>query len=121
MRQYVSDGSVVIVPPPTSGDAIALRWQIDADFAFPLVGGYFVGPSGEDQGAGYSSDPRSTAVLLMLVRMRRRPARLSGHAGGRCVGVGRARSRLTAPGILGEHRPSRNSSRQHRVLSAHRR
>ncbi|MFD4357130.1 glycosyl transferase [Nocardia sp. NPDC058518] len=68
VRQYVSDGSVVIVPPPTSGDAIALRWQIDADFAFPLVGGYFVGPSGTDHGAGYGSDPRSTAVLLMLVR-----------------------------------------------------
>ncbi|WP_243654961.1 glycosyl transferase [Nocardia alba] len=68
VRQYVSDGSVVIVPPPTSGDAIALRWQIDSDFAFPLVGGYFVGPIGADRGAGYGSDPRSTAVLLMLVR-----------------------------------------------------
>ncbi|MFD4433568.1 glycosyl transferase, partial [Nocardia sp. NPDC058497] len=69
VRQYASDGSVVIVPPPTSGDAIALRWQIDADFAFPLVGGYFVGPSGPDHGAGYGADPRPTAVLLMLVRM----------------------------------------------------
>ncbi|MFD6453811.1 glycosyl transferase [Nocardia sp. NPDC060220] len=68
VRQYVSDGSVVIVPPPTSGDSIALRWQIDADFAFPLVGGYFVGPVGADRGAGYGADPRSTAVLLMLVR-----------------------------------------------------
>ncbi|MEU5406708.1 glycosyl transferase [Nocardia asteroides] len=68
VRHYVSDGSVVIVPPPTSGDAIALRWQIDADFAFPLVGGYFVGPSGADHGSGYGADPRPTAVLLMLVR-----------------------------------------------------
>lgn len=68
VRHYVSDGAVVIVPPPTSGDAIALRWQIDADFAFPLVGGYFVGPSGADHGSGYGADPRPTAVLLMLVR-----------------------------------------------------
>ncbi|MGW5918089.1 glycosyl transferase [Nocardia fluminea] len=69
VRQYVSHGSVVIVPPPTSADAVALRWQVDADFAFPLVGGYFVGPSGADRGAGYGADPRPTAVLLMLARM----------------------------------------------------
>ncbi|MFD3460571.1 glycosyl transferase [Nocardia fluminea] len=69
VRQYVSDGSVVIVPPPTSADAVALRWQVDADFAFPLVGGYFVGPSGADRGAGYGADPRPTAVLLILARM----------------------------------------------------
>ncbi|MEU4649575.1 glycosyl transferase [Nocardia fluminea] len=69
VRQYVSHGSVVIVPPPTSADAVALRWQLDADFAFPLVGGYFVGPSGADRGAGYGADPRPTAVLLMLARM----------------------------------------------------
>ncbi|WP_194824392.1 glycosyl transferase [Nocardia sp. XZ_19_231] len=69
VRQYVSGGSVVIVPPPTSADAIALRWQVDADFAFPLAGGYFVGPSGADRRAGYGADPRPTAVLLMLVRM----------------------------------------------------
>ncbi|MEV6657714.1 glycosyl transferase [Nocardia fluminea] len=69
VRQYVSEGSVVIVPPPTSADAVALRWQVDADFAFPLVGGYFVGPSGADRGAGYGADPRPTAVLLMLARM----------------------------------------------------
>ncbi|MFD3593977.1 glycosyl transferase [Nocardia sp. NPDC058640] len=68
VRQYISGGSLVIVPPPTSGDAIALRWQIDADFAFPLVGGYFVGPIGETRESGYGADPRSTATLLMLVR-----------------------------------------------------
>ncbi|MFD3703148.1 glycosyl transferase [Nocardia sp. NPDC058658] len=68
VRHYVSDGSVVIVPPPTPGDAGALRWQIDADFTFPLVGGYFVGPVGAEQVAGYGAEPRPTAVLLMLVR-----------------------------------------------------
>ncbi|WP_307817859.1 glycosyl transferase [Nocardia acididurans] len=68
VRQYISDGSVLIVPPPTATDAIALRWQVDSDFAFPLVGGYFCGPSGEDKRSGYGSDPRPTGNLLTLVR-----------------------------------------------------
>ncbi|MRH87957.1 glycosyl transferase [Nocardia sp. SYP-A9097] len=69
VRQYVSDGSVVIVPPSTPVDAIALRWQLDADFTFPLVGGYFVGPAGADKAAHYGAEARPTANQLTLVRM----------------------------------------------------
>ncbi|MCU1648153.1 MAG: glycosyl transferase, partial [Nocardia sp.] len=69
VRQYVSDGSVVIVPPSTAVDAVALRWQVDADFTFPLVGGYFVGPSGADKVAHYGAEARPTGNMLTLVRM----------------------------------------------------
>ncbi|MGX1804643.1 glycosyl transferase [Nocardia sp. NPDC055321] len=65
VRQYVSDGSVVIAPPPTPPDARALRWQADADFTFPLAGGYFVGPTGVDKKGRYGPDDRPTASLLM--------------------------------------------------------
>ncbi|WP_372440778.1 glycosyl transferase [Nocardia acididurans] len=68
VRRYVSDGSVLIVPPPTAADAVALRWQIDSDFTYPLVGGYFVGPSGPDKKARYGPEARPTANLLTLVR-----------------------------------------------------
>ncbi|RDI48476.1 hypothetical protein DFR68_108309 [Nocardia mexicana] len=64
VRQYVSGGSVVIAPPPYRLDARPLRWQIDADLAFPLAGGYFVGPNGEKKGQ-YGADDRPTATLLM--------------------------------------------------------
>ncbi|WP_244976025.1 glycosyl transferase [Nocardia huaxiensis] len=66
VRQYVSDGSVVIVPPSTAMDAAALNWQIDSDFAFPLVGGYFVGPE-PDGTARYGTKHRPTGNLLRLV------------------------------------------------------
>ncbi|WP_405488906.1 glycosyl transferase [Nocardia sp. NBC_00511] len=69
VRQYVSHGSVMIVPPSTAVDAVALRWQVDADFSFPLVGGYFVGPSGADKAVHYGAVARPTGNLLTLVRM----------------------------------------------------
>ncbi|WP_067826031.1 DUF6541 family protein [Nocardia inohanensis] len=65
VRQYVSGGSVVIAPPPTPPDARALRWQADADFGFPLAGGYFVGPTGVDKKGRYGPDDRPTASLLI--------------------------------------------------------
>lgn len=65
VRDYVSGGSVVIAPPPTPPDARALRWQTDADFSFPLAGGYFVGPTGVDKKGRYGPDDRPTASLLM--------------------------------------------------------
>lgn len=63
-RNYVSDGSVVTVPLPRPEDARALTWQIDADFGFPLAGGYFVGPVGPDKVAKYGPADRPTALLL---------------------------------------------------------
>ncbi|WP_153803475.1 6-pyruvoyl-tetrahydropterin synthase-related protein [Nocardia sp. SYP-A9097] len=65
VRQYVSHGSVVIVPPPTAPDARALQWQTLAGFRFPLAGGYFVGPTGTDKKGRYGPDDRPTAGLLI--------------------------------------------------------
>ncbi|GAB0103289.1 glycosyl transferase [Nocardia sp. JMUB6875] len=65
VRHYVSQGSVVIAPPPTPPDARALRWQVDSGFEFPLAGGYFVGPTGASKKGRYGPDDRPTASLLM--------------------------------------------------------
>ncbi|MFE2996304.1 DUF6541 family protein [Nocardia sp. NPDC059246] len=65
VRQYVSQGSVVVAPPPTPPDARALHWQADSGFEFPLAGGYFVGPTGTSKKGRYGPDDRPTASLLM--------------------------------------------------------
>ncbi|WP_067696770.1 DUF6541 family protein [Nocardia jejuensis] len=72
VRQYVSDGSVVIAPPPSPPDARALRWQADADFDFPLAGGYFVGPTGTEKKGRYGPDDRPTASLLIRAQQSNR-------------------------------------------------
>jgi len=52
-RDYVDEGgSLLAAPPPNVGDARALEWQETADFGFPVVGGYFVGPDGSPEGVG---------------------------------------------------------------------
>lgn len=66
VQRYVHGGSVVIAPPPTRLDAHPLRWQYDADFDFPIAGGYFVGPMVDKKG-GYGPIDRPTAGLLMQV------------------------------------------------------
>ncbi|MFE7743674.1 glycosyl transferase [Nocardia sp. NPDC057455] len=65
VRRYVGDGSVVLVPPPRPPDARALRWQADADFSFPLAGGYFVGPTGTTKKGIYGPEARPTTALLV--------------------------------------------------------
>ncbi|WP_433626617.1 glycosyl transferase [Nocardia sp. CA-120079] len=65
VQKYVSGGSVVMVPPPRPPDAQALRWQADADFDFPLAGGYFVGPTGANKKGIYGPDFRPTTALLV--------------------------------------------------------
>nr|WP_249384887.1 glycosyl transferase [Nocardia uniformis] len=65
VHQYVSNGSVVIVPPPIPAGARPLLWQADADFSFALAGGYFVGPTGTDKKGRYGPEIRPTASLLM--------------------------------------------------------
>ncbi|MEU2173248.1 glycosyl transferase [Nocardia sp. NPDC019219] len=65
VRRYVGDGSVVLVPPPRPPDARALRWQADAEFSFPLAGGYFVGPTGTTKKGIYGPEARPTATLLV--------------------------------------------------------
>jgi len=68
-RDHVTDGSVVVVPLPGTGDAEALSWQVDAGLGFPLAGGYFVGPNGPDDKRGrYGAVERPTAALLADVR-----------------------------------------------------
>ncbi|MBF6141649.1 glycosyl transferase [Nocardia farcinica] len=65
VRAFTGDGSVVLVPPPRPADARALRWQSDADFVFPLAGGYFVGPTGADKKGVYGPPRRPTTDLLV--------------------------------------------------------
>nr|WP_235746865.1 hypothetical protein [Nocardia coffeae] len=67
VKRYVTDGSVVIAPPPTRLDASPLRWQYAANFDFPIAGGYFVGPMADKKG-GYGPIDRPTAGLLMDVK-----------------------------------------------------
>jgi hypothetical protein len=65
VRRYVGDGSVVLVPPPRPPDARGLRWQSDAEFSFPLAGGYFVGPTGTTKKGIYGPEARPTTALLV--------------------------------------------------------
>ncbi|GAA5047314.1 glycosyl transferase [Nocardia callitridis] len=71
VHRYVTDGSVVMVPPARAPDAKALHWQIDAGFGFPLSGGYFVGPAGPPDQEGtqqkgiYGPQNRVTTSLLV--------------------------------------------------------
>ncbi|WP_431955214.1 glycosyl transferase [Nocardia lijiangensis] len=65
VQRYVRDGSVVVIPPPRPPDARALRWQAEANFGFPLAGGYFVGPTGVDKKGSYGPEARQTAALLV--------------------------------------------------------
>ncbi|MCX5042229.1 glycosyl transferase [Aldersonia sp. NBC_00410] len=66
-QQFSSGGSVVTVPLPRPEDATALRWQHDAGFAYPIAGGYFVGPAGAEKKGKYGPDDRPTALLLARI------------------------------------------------------
>ncbi|RVW00093.1 glycosyl transferase [Rhodococcus spongiicola] len=63
-RSYVSDGSVVMVPPTRPEEAKALQWQVQQNFGFPIAGGYFVGPAGPEAKGKYGPDDRPTSLLL---------------------------------------------------------
>ncbi|MFI6167829.1 glycosyl transferase [Nocardia sp. NPDC051052] len=65
VRDYVNNGSVVMVPPSRPMDAGALRWQADANFDFPLAGGYFVGPTSTQKKGIYGPEFRPTTALLV--------------------------------------------------------
>ena len=64
-ENYVSDGSLVSVPVSSGEEARAMRWQIDADFGFPIAGGYFVGPHSITRGGIYGAEFRPTSSLLV--------------------------------------------------------
>ncbi len=71
-RDYVTTGSVLVVPAPWIGDCRALEWQAAASMGFPLVGGYFVGPNGQpDRGGIYGPPPTPFTTWLSAVAERR--------------------------------------------------
>ncbi len=42
-----------------------LRWQTEQDLAFPIAGGYFVGPAGSEDQGKYGPDDRPPTALLL--------------------------------------------------------
>ncbi|WP_245573929.1 glycosyl transferase [Amycolatopsis nigrescens] len=67
-RDHVRPGrSVLMVPPPDTGDAEPLHWQVLAGLGFPLAEGYFVGPGGKDRAGQYGAVRRPTSNLLERV------------------------------------------------------
>ncbi|WP_200305805.1 dolichyl-phosphate beta-glucosyltransferase [Streptomyces adelaidensis] len=70
-KSYVDTGAgqtLVPVPLPDPGNAVALHWQAAAGFGFRMPGGYFNGPFGEDRAGIYGAAPRHTSNLLRDVR-----------------------------------------------------
>lgn len=68
-RDYVDeDETLVPVPLPDPGNAVALHWQTTADLAFRMPGGYFNGPYGEERVGIYGAVPRHTSDLLREIR-----------------------------------------------------
>ena len=66
-QQWVDEGSIYAVPPPSVADARALDWQAAAQWGFPVVAGYFVGPGpGEDRVGQYGATP--TALTQWIGR-----------------------------------------------------
>ncbi|MGC0366913.1 hypothetical protein ABH922_004897 [Rhodococcus sp. 27YEA15] len=66
-EDYISDGTLVTVPVASADDARALTWQVDADFGFPIAGGYFVGPQSQTRAGIYGPEARPTSTLLVDV------------------------------------------------------
>ena len=67
-EQYVSDGSLVSVPVSNGEEVRAMQWQVDSDFAFPIAGGYFVGPHSITRGGIYGAESRPTSSLLVKTK-----------------------------------------------------
>ena len=60
-------GSVLVVPTPHPRDARAMTWSAVAGTKFPIVGGYFIGPSKDGRGGFYPYPVRPIAHLLDLI------------------------------------------------------
>lgn len=76
-KAYVPDGSsVVSVPLPTNQNMAAMQWDTAAHLAFPIAGGYFLGPdSRTPNGVGmFGAPPRTTSTLwATLAKTGKRP------------------------------------------------
>jgi hypothetical protein len=56
--------NVLIIPVPGIRNSDALRWQYQNDFAYHLIGGYFVGPEKKTRKGQYGAVPRPTTLLI---------------------------------------------------------
>ena len=56
----------MFVPLPSHNYGEPLRWQLEADFGFPMAGGYFVGPGTFGRGS-HDPSPRFTTEVLRYV------------------------------------------------------
>jgi hypothetical protein len=66
-RSYVPTGTTVVSIPPSSWDSSdAQRWQTATGYAFPVEGGYFLGP-GADGRSSIGPRARPTSTLLAAV------------------------------------------------------
>jgi hypothetical protein len=61
------DRSILAAPPPDGSHIAPLRWQVESDFGFRMVEGYFIGPTGADRHGWYGAERRPTAHLLNTV------------------------------------------------------
>ena len=62
--RYVDHGSIVFAPLPDHNNGEPMRWN-EADFAFPIAGGYFVGPTPDGVGS-HDPDPAPTTATSAL-------------------------------------------------------
>ena len=66
-RSYLPAGTTVVSIPPSSWDSSdAQRWQTATGYAFPVEGGYFLGP-GDDGRSSIGPRARPTSTLLTAV------------------------------------------------------
>jgi hypothetical protein len=66
-HSYLPAGTTVVSVPPSSWDsADAQRWQTATGYAFPVEGGYFLGP-GDDGRSSIGPRARPTSKLLISV------------------------------------------------------
>ncbi|MER7415696.1 hypothetical protein ABT346_02725 [Micromonospora peucetia] len=69
-RAHVSPGRTLVAVPPVTGAGVspAMFWSARTGLAFPVPGGYFIGPrAADDPAARWGAPDRPTAALLRRV------------------------------------------------------
>lgn len=66
-RPYVRPGRTVVPVPPTAGAEaiVGMAWSGQTRLAFPIPGGYFIGPTGADDPTGHWGAPDRPLSLLL--------------------------------------------------------